>query len=186
MNPLNAVNSALAQNTWLGPTIRSVFGLAEADITYNFMVLVDFQPIGEFQAIDGITRAVETEAIPEGGRNYGPHIKIKQGAEMSVVLKWGMTDRGFMWKWMDAVQVGKEFRQEVLIVQFNRMMVPVRRFVLMGAFPRRVSSAALDSSGSTMAVDEVELVYDQLNASIHEMANTASAAATAGMRAMGL
>ena len=162
MNPMALAGAAIAGVSWMGAALNSKDLGREVDVNYLFLVMVDFAPIGEFSGVEGISRAVDTEELQEGGRTYGPHVRLKHGKAGGVTLKWGMMDRSYMWDWMETVQVGMDFRREVTIVLFNRSYIPVRVFYMHSCFPTLVKASSLDGAGSTSAIDELALVYDRL------------------------
>lgn len=136
--------------------------LRDHDVGFQFMVMIGFGAMGEFQSVDGLQRQVDTETLQEGGRSGGPHVVVKHGKEGTLTLKFGMMDRSGLWDWMEAVKVGYEFRRDVTVVQFNRAYSPVRIWQLTNCFPRRIKSGALDAMSSNMPVDEIELVYERI------------------------
>jgi len=164
MNPMAIAGAGLTNLSWAGSTLNSsdTARSRDHDVGYQFLVMIGFSVVGEFVSVDGITREIETETIPEGGRTYAPHVRIKQGKEGTLTLKFGMMDRSFLWDWIEMVQVGYDFRLEVQVIQFNRNFKPVRTYALMDAFPRRVKAASLDAASTALAVDEIEMVYDRL------------------------
>ncbi len=143
------------------PGNGSVFG-RDADITYNFSVLVEGMVIGDFMAVETLNRSIEVVPYKELGKNDAPHELIGTGNLGHVVLKWGLMNRGALWDWMKEVEVKGDFRRDVLIMHLTRSQIPVRTFVLKGAWPVRWSGANLDALSSTTAVEEIELSYKKL------------------------
>jgi len=136
--------------------------LRDHDVGFQFMVMINFFMMGEFQSIDGLQRQVDTETLQEGGRSGGPHVRVKHGKEGTLTLKSGMMDRSGLWDWMEGVKVGYDFRREITIIQFNRKYQPVRIWQATNAFPRRIKSGALDAMNSSLPVDEIEIVFERL------------------------
>ncbi len=164
MNPMAIAGAGLSNLSWAGSTLNSSASARtrDHDVGYQFLVMIGFAVLGEFLSVDGISREVETEAIHEGGRSHGPHVRIKHGKEGTLTLKFGMMDRSALWDWMEMVRVGVDFRREVQVVQFNRAFKPVRTYTLMDAFPRRVKAGGLDAGSTNLPVDEIEIVFDRL------------------------
>lgn len=142
------------------------FTSRDADIVFNFSVLIDGDTFGDFMAVEALQKTIEAHEYRELGKNDAPHELIGQGANGRVVLKWGLMNRGALWEWMESVKIGGEFRKDVIIMQLTRGKVPVRAFNLVGAFPVRWNSANLDAGTSDTAVEEVELSYQSLEVNI--------------------
>lgn len=147
----------------------------DADITFNFMVLVDGLPLGDFYSIENINRSFEPVAYKELGRNDSPHQLMGQGSYGQVILKWGMMNRGSLWDWTEEMKcggpealslgpitLGGSFRKDVMVIQMTRGKLPVRTYNFRNAWPVRWSGANLDAMSSTTAVEELELVYERL------------------------
>jgi phage tail-like protein len=147
----------------------------DADVTFNFLVLVDGLPLGDFYSIEGITRNFETVTYKELGKHGAPHQFMGQGSYGNVTLKWGMMNRGSLWDWVQEVKVGGppeislgpiklggSFRKDVMVIQMNRGKLPLRAYNFRNAWPVRWSGANLDAMSSTTAIEELELAYDSL------------------------
>lgn len=145
------------------PSFLQAYLSRDADITFNFTLLIDGLPWGDFYAVETFNRSIEVTTYKELGKNDAPHELIGTGANGHIVLKWGLMNRGALWDWMDEVKVTKSFRKDVLIMQMTRGKVPVRTFSLKGAWPVRWTGANLDAMSSTTAVEEIELSYRELD-----------------------
>lgn len=153
-----------------GGVARSYRAAREPDTVYMFTVLVGGLAWGDFEAVTGITKEVDTESVPEGGRTAGPRTLIKGYKPGTVTLKWGQMDRTFMWDWIDSVAVGGGslgtggllgFRREVTVVQCTRDHIPFRMYHFHNAFP--VSLKAGDLVGqSQQSVEDMTLAFDSV------------------------
>lgn len=148
----NAVTSALA-----------IQSNRSADVAFNFSVLVDDGQIGDFMAVEGLTRSVEPYDYQEGGKNDGPRRLHGQAKWGDVVLKSGYMNLSYMYDWATAVEVGGDFRREVVIMQQSRQGVPVRVFALSGAWPMEWKASNLDSGNSNVPVEELRLAVDSIS-----------------------
>lgn len=134
-----------------------------ADIAFNFSVLVDDGQIGDFMAVEGLTRTVDAFDYQEGGKNDGPRRLQGQAKWGDVVLKSGYLNLSYMYDWANAVEVGGDFRREVVIMQQNRAGQPTRVYALSGAWPMEWKAANLDSGNSNVPVEELRLAVDSIS-----------------------
>lgn len=134
----------------------------DPDITFNFSVLVDGIPWGDFAAVETFNKNIEVLTYKELGKNDTPHELVGQGSLGHAVLKWGLMNRSSLWDWMQLVKPGAKFRKDVLIMQMTRGKIPVRTYNLRGAFPVRWAGANMDAQSSTTAIEELELSYQSL------------------------
>lgn len=152
-----------------GGVARSYRAAREPDIVYMFTVLVGGLAWGDFEAVTGIGKEVDTEQYPEGGRTAGPRQLIKGYKPGQVTLKWGQMDRTFMWDWIDTVAVGGGalglgggllgFRREVTVVQCTRDHTPYRMYHFTNAFPVSLKAGDLVGQGQ-QSVEDLTLAYD--------------------------
>jgi phage tail-like protein len=77
-------------------------------------------------------------------------------------------NRSTLWDWMQEVdmEAGEDYRRDVFILQLNRGKIPLRMFMLRGAFPVRWTNANLDAGSSAAAVEELELTYQDLEVNV--------------------
>ena len=108
---------------------------------------------------------------------------MKHGQAGTITLTMGMMDRSGLWDWMEQVKAGYDYRRDVTIIQFNRSYKPVRFFQLTNAFPKKVSSTALDAMSSSMPVDECEVCYERIIPMIIPYSGAAALANVAGAAA---
>jgi len=135
----------------------------DADITFNFSVLIDGLPWGDFYSVETFNRSIEVHTYKELGKNDAPHELVGTGNLGHCILKWGLMNRGALWDWMKEVKPGAKFRKDVLIMQMTRGKIPVRVYNLKGAFPMRWQGANMDAMSSTTAIEELELSYRSLD-----------------------
>jgi phage tail-like protein len=135
------------------------FDLRTIDVGYMFTVLVNAIPVGEFHAVEGISRSIPTEEYYEGGRNEQPLNFIKPGKYSDITLKWGLVQRGWMYNWMTDVKEGKRFRRDLVILMQDRMLIPTRVFGIIGAFPVEWSSPTMDGQGSNVPIETLKLRF---------------------------
>lgn len=134
-------------------------------VAFLFHVLVGVDPIGDFQAVENLSYSVTPFTWQEGGRNHSPHMLPFDGPGKAgeLTLRWGMLIRTTLYDWMRAVQVGRGFRRDVLILQLDRRKIPVRLMRLRNAWPTNWQGANLSSTETSFAVESLTLVYEDMN-----------------------
>lgn len=60
---------------------------------------VPAEPFGAFSEISGLEATMEHKVIKEGGRNYGPAIRVGQVSFATVILKRGIVEVDNLWNW---------------------------------------------------------------------------------------
>lgn len=137
-------------------------GQRPVDIAFLFRVIWLEGLFGDFQAIEGMSRQIELFEYQEGGKNDGKHVlpgPVKHG---KLVLKGGQMDMSMLYDWCKAVELGEDFRRDVLIMQLKRNGVPLRIFAISDAWPVEWKGATLDAAQSNIPVEELHLVYNDL------------------------
>jgi phage tail-like protein len=138
-------------------------GTSEKEGAFFFHVVIGTNVLGEFKAVSGFGRSVNTAEILEGGRNHGPRTKWSpHGRHPDCTLISGSTSTGSMFDWIASVDAGRDFRRVVTIVQLTRSRVPLRFFLLFGAFPVAWSGPSLDADASGNDEESVTLNYDSI------------------------
>jgi phage tail-like protein len=138
------------------------FDLRTIDVCHNFAVFIGGLPVGEFHAVEGLTRSVETKAVSEGGRFEQQVHMIKQHTFGELTLKWGLVQRGYMYNWMEEVKPGNRFRRDLVIMLQDRMLIPTRVFSIIGAFPTEWTSPNMDAQSSIVPVETLKLRYHSM------------------------
>ena len=137
-------------------------GQRPIDIAFLFRVVSGAGAFGDFQAVLGLGQSIDAYEYQEGGKNDGQHVlpgPVKLGR---ITLKWGMMDRSALYDWCASVQLGKSFRQDLLIMQLTRAGVPLRIYVITGDWPVEWTGAELDANQSTVPIEEIQLAYSSL------------------------
>ena len=138
-------------------------GTSEKESAFFFHVVIGTHVIGEFKSVSGFGRRVNTIDLLEGGRNHGPRVRwAPHGGHSPCTLTSGSTSSGSMFEWIASVDAGRDFRRVVTIVQLTRARVPLRFFLLFGAFPESWSGPNLDADASGNDEESVVLKYDSM------------------------
>jgi len=133
-----------------------------AQSTDGFHVIVGLDPFGTFTAVRGLQAEHSVFTYEELGRNSHPVQLPFNGPQKmgEVTLEWGTVLRGRFWNWFNAQTPYFAERQPVFIVHLSRKSLPIRVYLLWGAWPRQWSYSDLGTN--QMAVESVTIVYDRL------------------------
>ena len=158
------VASALGAPSSLAGALAGMnpFDLRTIDVCHNFAVFIGGVPVGEFHAVEGLTRTIETKPVSEGGRFDQQVHMIKQHTYGELTLKWGLVQRGYMYNWMEEVKPGNRFRRDLVIMLQDRMLIPTRVFSIIGAFPTEWTSPNMDAQSSNVPVETLKLRYHSM------------------------
>lgn len=133
------------------------------EVSFNFIVLAGLDFLGEFKTVSGANYTHNPLELHEGGRNHSPHLLPydKPSSRGELTLTWGAVSATSLYTWAESVEMGKEFRREVYVVQLSRDGWPTRIMRFGGVWPKKWEGASLDTDSSSWAVQSLTLVYDR-------------------------
>jgi phage tail-like protein len=121
--------------------------------------------------IDGISRASFSDC--SGLDSANDVIQYREGNEppttrklpglvkySNIVLKWGTTDDAELWNWRQKVVDGNIERKNASIVLLDETLKEVIRWNLNNVWPSRWVGPPLSASGTSVAVETLELAYE--------------------------
>jgi phage tail-like protein len=117
---------------------------------------VPAEPFGSFAEISGLEASMEHKVIKEGGRNYGPAIRVGPVSFGTVMLKRGIVEVDNLWQWW-ALFTGADDQSNPYPVAKNRCDVLIALIGLAAPSPADEShfadSAATPFGKATVQVD---------------------------------
>ena len=145
-------------------------GLADRPFTaFNFSVEVT--PRGAsaplvsaaFSDCDGLEATMEVKSIRAGGEN-GRHIRLNGPVSYATLtLKRGMTADFGLWRWFDESIADPGLRADVEVVLLDQDGRSSRaRFRLSRAVPVKMRAPALSARDGAVAIEELQVAYEQL------------------------
>ncbi len=137
-------------------------GQRPVDIAFLFRVMWLEGILGDFQSVDGMSREVELYEYQEGGKNDGKHVlpgPVKHGR---MTLKTGQMNLSLLYDWCKMVELGEDFRRDMIILQMKRDGIPLRIYAITDAWPISWKAAPLDAGQSAVPIEELTLVYNDL------------------------
>ncbi len=132
----------------------------EAQVGFLFHVMIGTNPFGVFRSVSGIGRRVDAEELREGGRNHSPHLRVGPSKYQECKIEWGLTNSTALYDWIHAVEAGYAYKRAVTVVQFNRMFVPLRIYLLWDAWPLSWEAARLNANDNGVDTEEITLAYE--------------------------
>jgi phage tail-like protein len=132
----------------------------EAQVGFLFHVMIGTNPFGVFRSVSGIGRRVDAEELREGGRNHSPHLRVGPSKYQECKIEWGLTNSTALYDWIHAVEAGYAYKRAVTVVQFNRMFVPLRIYLLWDAWPLSWEAARLNANDNGVDTEEIILAYE--------------------------
>lgn len=130
---------------------------------YNFKLVVQGVTEGHFTQCSGLGVKVEAIKYREGGTSQVVHRLPGRVEYSDVVLRYGLTASRELWLWLESAMKGTVQRRNVSIVVLAQDGVTEAvRFNLINAWPAAWSGAPLDALANEVAIEEMTLVYEQL------------------------
>jgi hypothetical protein len=120
--------------------------------TSSFEVVIGDRELG-FAEVGPLVSATDPEAPPDRpGNRFAP-----------VVLRRALTTSSELFEWRRRIVAGKDDRREVTIRQLSAPGGSVvNAWRLIGAWPSRWSGPAFDALAHDIAIEELELTFDDL------------------------
>jgi phage tail-like protein len=128
----------------------------------RFKIALEINGITEagFAECTGIVVETEFEERREGGLNAYT-LRFPKGSKLSnIILKRGITDSEFLWKWHQDIVAGIFNPRNISIVLMDSTGTQEKwRWNLTTAYPVKWSGPELKADGNTVAIETLELTY---------------------------
>jgi phage tail-like protein len=127
---------------------------------------------GAFSECDGLETSTEPESFNEGGNNLYQHYRPKTVKNGRLTLRRGMTKNRQLWLWFRMTEEqGSGERENRFYAQGEITMYQAdgseaMRFILTNCQPIRLRWPALNAQNATVAIEEMQLAYEQLRVKI--------------------
>lgn len=148
--------------------------------TNRFYVGLETSTISaSFTECQGLGVTIKYESFHEGGVNDQKRILLGQPEFSEVTLKRGLTDDLVFWNWASqAMKTDSQKaieRRNVNILVFNQAGETMQSWTLIGAIPVGWKAPALTADASSVAIEELTLIYEGMKV----VAKSGTASATA-------
>jgi phage tail-like protein len=116
-----------------------------------------------FAECDGLEMTMDVKTIREGGNNTQQIRLTGPVSYGSVTLKRGMTSNFDLWRWFRAIQREPRTRATANVVLYAPDRVTVNaEFVLSRCVPVKLKSPPLNAKDGVVAIEELQIAYEQL------------------------
>ncbi|HEV2883455.1 MAG TPA: phage tail protein [Pyrinomonadaceae bacterium] len=136
--------------------------MARNDPYKNFNFLVDAEGLtAGFMEVSGLGAEVDVIEYREGGDSV---VRKLPGLTKfpNVTLKRGVTNSAELFQWFKTVMDGQVQRRNCTIVLLDDARVPVVRWRLSEAWPRKYEGPDLKATGNEVAIESLEICYEYL------------------------
>lgn len=150
---------------------KSVTSNAVDYVTSNrFYVEIESKITASFTECSGLGVQIKKETVAEGGLNDQQRVLLGSPDFSDVTLKRGISSNQVFWDWLSALfkprTVGtglKDHRRNINILIFNQAGQIQQCWTLIGAVPIGWQAPSLQADGSTVAIEELTLMYEGVN-----------------------
>ncbi len=133
---------------------------------FNFIVEIDGILAAGYSEVNGLGIELEVEKRHFGGENDVQYSFIKQASYSDLVLKNGVSQYDFMWKWFEDTVKGKPKPRNGSIYLYDLGSKTLTYWNFYQAYPIQWEGPSLNAQGNEVATHSTTLVYQQLKKGI--------------------
>lgn len=144
--------------------MTNIAAITNSFVGFHFVVEISGIQEARFTECSGFEAKIDVEEYKEGGVNDFVHRLPGRRSFSTVTLKRGMTSSMHLWEWLHRVATVESKSGEmknISIVMYNKAAVEVLRWNLIGAFPVKWNSPAMQSEQSGVLIESLELTYQE-------------------------
>jgi phage tail-like protein len=134
----------------------------EAYANCRFYVEIGGMPQAVFTEVDGLQVEMDVLEYEEGGNNGFVHRLPGRTKVGRLTLKRGMTGSNEFFKWCMEITQGKITRRNISVVMYDTAGTERMRWSFEKAYPVKWVGPQFTATGTTMAIETVELAHDGL------------------------
>lgn len=135
----------------------------------HFYVEIESQITASFSECSGLGVQIKKEILMEGGVNDQQRILLGQAEFSEVNLRRGLSNDPVFWNWIEPLLSQysggvdpPKYRRNVNILVFNQAGETMQCWTLIGAVPIGWKAPTLQADASTVAIEELTLIYEGL------------------------
>ncbi len=133
---------------------------------YYFALEIDGTVLAHFREISGLKSSAQVFEIEEGGLNGQVHHRVGQSKWENITLKQATNSGTELVAWRDKYVTDSGWGDRVdssgAIIVKNNMGIEVRRYIFTACWPVSWEGPTLNSGGSDMAIETLEIAFDEL------------------------
>jgi phage tail-like protein len=135
----------------------------EAHAAFRFCVQIDGIKGAVFHECTLPSLEMEVYEVKEGGLNTGPHQRMGPVKAGRLVLKRGYASSSGLLDWYKATAFSGDFdSRSVSVIIYDSLGAEILRANFTNAIPAKWSGPTLKTSDSSLAIESLELVYDEV------------------------
>ena len=132
----------------------------------NFLVEIDGISAAAFMEVSGLEASIEVLEYRSGDAKQASVQKLPGLHKFTnITLKRGLAQDLSLWNWMQNGINGNLQRAAISIILFDQARNPVWRWNLTNAWPCKWSGPLLKAEGDDVAIETLEICYENLTAS---------------------
>jgi phage tail-like protein len=129
----------------------------------RFWVEVESEVKAAFAIVSGLELEIEVVDYKEGGHNHANHKRITGGVKYkNLVLKQGVSNDDFFWRWIDEVRNGRVTRRTVTVILADPDNSRRVSWSFLRAFPVKWVGPLLQADSSEVAIQTIEFAHEGL------------------------
>lgn len=130
---------------------------------HRFRVEVQGMTVALVSEVSGLQLETEVEPYEEGGVNEYVHQLPKRTKYQHIVLKRGISDDAYLWKWHQNVIRGTIQRRDGMIALMDREGKERWNWYFLRAYPVKWSGPDLKADTTGLAFETVELAHEGIH-----------------------
>lgn len=132
-------------------------------LSFRFAVEIDGLVVGGFSEVGGLEVEVEVHSFREGGFNaYERQLAGPTKHPSRLTLKRGMADLDGFYYWCEDAAYGSIERRDITLKLLDSAGEEQRSWVFLDACPVKWSGPRLTAGAAEVAVEAVELIYNDM------------------------
>lgn len=135
---------------------------------HYFKLEIDSAEVAHIAEVSGLKTTAKVFEIEEGGVNGYAHKRVDRSSWDNITIRYATSSSRFLQMWRDAFlrdPLGDGLWKSGSIVVMDNAGQPVRRFHFVRAWPVSWEGPSLDSSGSDLAMETLELAHEGIRIS---------------------
>ncbi len=144
------------------PAFNFLVALIDTSSVFSTLTSLAGLVLGGFAECSGLESTLETVDYFEGGVNDRVHRFPSRLAYANIVLSRGVGFGEDLWLWHQEFIDGKGKRRDGLIIQQNRLKVPIKIWSFKSGIPIRWAGPSFNAAASETSIETLEIAHEKL------------------------
>jgi phage tail-like protein len=135
---------------------------------HYFKLEINGSEVAHLVEVSGLKTSAQVFELEEGGTNGFVHKRVGQSKWENITIRYATSSSRFLQRWRDAFlrnPLGSDNWRSGSIVVINLDGRPVRRFDFVRAWPVSWEGPELDSGGSELGIETLEIAHEGITVS---------------------